>query len=437
MKTNEEKNKSGGVLVMAVVVLLSFSVLIIGLYKLRDMLGVETVYQNHSKQAFWEAENGLKDAFQRLRFDASFRNSAAGGSTSFNVTNSTEGTSYQVTVTDNGNGNPLITHYGFDVVSVGRKGSMNRRIQQQIETKPGFLSAIMAPNDIIINQNTLVNGPIMVLDNGQLIIDDKIPPGNSEEGDFDLIILSDDASINAKKSGADEGEHYGVVDLPVPDDVPTMPDFSSYYNTAAALPTNPVAVNVGTIDLGGTDHYYNVPSGITVDAITGDGTIVNTGPITISPKSNVGDVDIVADVQIISFGDVNIGQKNDFSGDALVYSEGWIYFGDHSIASASSVLLADGVNAAGDGIEMGGHSQFQGIIFADDGNVTIQQGSNGSETRIEGTVISGDSVDLGQNSEILFNPNFFNSEFFDLSQFFQTEVTATIINDSWEELAPL
>jgi len=435
---------------MAVVVLLSFSVLIIGLYKMRDVLGVETIYQGHSKQAFWEAENGLKDAFQRLRFDSALRASAAGGFASFNATNTTAQTGYQVTITDNGNGNSLINHYQFDVVSVGYMGSMNRHIQQTIDTKPGFLSAIMAPNDIIINQNTLVNGPIMVLDDGQLIIDDKIPAGQNEPGDYDLIILDPDgtASVNQKKSGAKEGEHYDIVDLPVPDSLPPMPDFSSYYTTASALPTNTsTGVNIGTVNLGGTTKYYNVPNGINIDAITGGGTIVNTGPITFSEKSNVGDVDVVSDVQVISFDYVDIGQKNDFAGDTLVYAEDWIYFGDFSIASESSVFLANGTHTAGeprdskftsgDGMVMGGHSQFQGILYADDGSIIVEQGSNGDETRIEGTLISGDSVNLGQNSEVLFNPDFFNPDFFDLSTFFQTEVTATIIDSSWQELSPL
>lgn len=428
----KELGKSGGVLVMAMIVMLTFSVLAIGLFKLFGTNSVEVVYAGQSKQAFWVAESGLQDAIQRLRYNTTFHASAEGGTASFSSSNNLDTARYDVTVTDTGGGNPIINFYQFDVESVGWVRGMNRRVLQRIDTIPGYISAIMAPKNINVAQNTLVKGPIAVMDGGTLTLDDKIPPGQNEEGDYDIIIL-DDGSVVSRRSGAQEGKHYDVVDLPAPE-LPTMPDFSGLLATAQGQPEN-TATNLGNINLGGGMHYYNIPDGITIESITGDGTIVNTGGVILTPKSSVGDVDVVADVSIYSFGDVNIGQKNDFSGDTLIYAADSIYFGDQSIASAKSVLLADGDDGSGVGITMGGHSQFEGIIFADDGTVEIEQGSNGSETRIEGTVISGEGVDVGQNSEIIFNRDMFNDDLFDLSNFFKKQVIVT--KKTWVELAPL
>ena len=433
-KHKRDLSKSGGVLVMVVIVVLTFSVLAIGLFKLFGTNAVEVVYAGQSKQAFWVAESGLQDAVQRLRYDTGFHSIAAGGSATFSVSNNLGQARYDVTVSRTG-GNPLIHYNSFDVFSVGWVRGMNRQIKQEVSTIPGYIAAIMAPKNINIAQNTLVDGPIAVMDGGTLTLNDKIPPGQNEDGDFDIIIL-DDGSAISRRSGANEGKHYDIVDLPAPE-MPTMPDFSDLFATATneTVITSTNVVNFGTIDLGGITNYYNYPLGIEIVSITGSGAIVNTGDINLTPKSNVGDVDVVANVSIFSFGSVNIGQKNDFVGDTLIYAAGTVYFGDHSIASQKSVILADGKEVSGMGITLGGHSQFQGIIFADEGTVEIEQGSNGSETRVEGTVISGEGVDLGQNSEVIFNREMFNDDLFDLSDFFEEQVIVT--KSVWEEVAPL
>jgi len=433
--THATQRKEGGILILAMGIMLFLSILTAGLFKLQETGGIETVYMGQSKQAFWQAEIGLRDAVQRLRFDESFRDSASKGSATFSVTNAAERVGYVVTAKNYGGGNSYIKHYIFEIVSVGWVDGMNRRISQRIETKPGFLSAIMAPENINIGQNTLVSGPIMVLDGGELIIDDKIPLGQEQSGDFDIIILGDGAEVNKKKSGATEGQHYDIVDLPVPDGVPDMPDFSSHKSLAEAAPLIGAATNLGTVFLAG-DLYLNCPAGITVQKVTGSGRIVNTGGITIKGDVNAGG-DVSSGVSFISFGNVTVEQKTDFMGDTLIYAETYIYFGEQSTASARSVLLADGMDASGVGITMGGHSQFEGIVFADEGDVIVEQGSNGDETRIEGTVISGDSVTLGQNSEIIFNPDVFNPDYFDLSKFFELEVVARKISNTWRELPSL
>jgi hypothetical protein len=80
----------------------------------------------------------------------------------------------------------------------------------------------------------------------------------------------------------------------------------------------------------------------------------------------------------------------------------------------------------------GSRSEFYGIVFADEGNVIIQPGSGGdNNTRIIGTVISGNNVDMGSNSEIIFDPTYFYAgNLLDLTDFWVTDVITT--KKTWE-----
>ena len=81
---------------------------------------------------------------------------------------------------------------------------------------------------------------------------------------------------------------------------------------------------------------------------------------------------------------------------------------------------------------MGGQSEFFGIIFSDEGDVIIKAGSGGDDnTRIVGTVISGNNVDMGSNSEIIFDPSYFYAgNLLDLTEFWETDVITTV--KTWE-----
>ncbi len=436
-KNKNRDGKDGGVLLMALLVLVAFSVLAVGLQHLSTTTGLDAVHQDQSDRAFWIAESGLQDAVQRLRYDEVYRVATQGGSSTFAVSNTTDDTHYDITVTDSGEGNLTIDYYVFDIESVGWMGGMNRRIQQRVTTQPGYISAIMSPGNINIDANTLVTGPIMVLDNGQIILDDKIPPGQDLAGDYDIVILDDDASINDKKSGANQGEDYDVVDLPVPDSLPSMPDFSSYKATAELLPAVSGLVTQGVLNVVG-EMYFNCPDGLTIQQITGSGTIVNTGDITIG-DGNLGNTDVSSDVAILSFDDIVVTKQSNLGNNILLYGYDTVYFGDSSYCPGNSALLADGNDDGilNDDITMGGQSQFFGIVFADEGNVVIQAGSGGdNNTRIEGTVIGGGDVDMNSNTEIMFNPDvFYGGDMFDLTSFFATEVILT--KKTWEELPPL
>jgi Tfp pilus assembly protein PilX len=342
-----QRSKSGGVLLMAMLVMLAFSILAIGLYQMSATNAVETVYHSQLSQAFWEAESGLQDAVQRLASsDDTFRKSAVGKSASFSVTNDTDQTGYTVIVTDSLEGNVLSQYYEFDVVSTGWKGGMSRNIQQRLATQPGFISAIMAPGNIDISANTLVSGPIMVLDDGHLTMADTIPPGQNEEGDFDTIILDNDATMQTT-GGSSQGDDFAVLDLSVPDNLPSMPDYSAYQDSANLVPAIPGATNMGIVALTG-DLYLNFPDGVTITKITGSGTIVNTGDITINGSTVTGG-DVSSDVEVLSFGSIDIGQKTDFDGNTLIYAFETVEFGDGSYMAGNSAILADG-GTAGEGV---------------------------------------------------------------------------------------
>jgi hypothetical protein len=216
-----------------------------------------------------------------------------------------------------------------------------------------------------------------------------------------------------------------------------MPDFSSYETTALAQPAVSGTTNIALLNLTG-DTYFNYPDGIAIDKITGSGTIVNSGDITVGDNVNAAD-DISSDVAILSFGDVTVNKQTILGNNTLIYAFQTVYYGDDSYCPGNSAILADGGDdgVVNDDIIMGGQSQFSGIVFADEGNVIIQPGSGGdANTRIEGTIIGGGDVDMNSNSEIMFNPDvFYGGDLFDLSTFFNTEVIAT--KKTWEELPPL
>jgi hypothetical protein len=195
------------------------------------------------------------------------------------------------------------------------------------------------------------------------------------------------------------------------------------------------------IDVSG-NTYVNYPAGLVAYKITGNGRLVNTGDITII-GSPVTAGDVSSDVSIFSFGDLRIEKKTDFGNNILLYGFNTVYFGDGSYCPGNSAILADGgtfgagIAEENNDIVMGGQSQFSGVVFADEGNVFIQPGSGGNaNTRITGTVISGNSVDMNSNSEIIFDPGvFYDSDEFDLLSVFKTEVTAS--KGEWKELPPL
>lgn len=300
------------------------------------------------------------------------------------------------------------------------------------------ISAIMAPNLIDVAANTLVTGPIMVLDNGELIIDDKVPPGGLE-GDFDTIILGDNAFISPR-STANEGVDYSVIELPVPNSLPAMPDFSGYKATAEAIAPTLGLVTQNVLNVVG-DMYFNYPDGLIIEKITGSGTIVNTGDLIIGDRKNALQ-DVSSDIAIISFEDVQVQQKTVFGNNILIYGYNTVYYGDACYCSSNSTLLADGgtfgtgLAEDTDDIIMGSLSEFMGLVFADEGNVEIQPGIGGNNTIIVGAVISGNDVNMNSNSEIIFDPTgFYDGALFSFTSVLETDLIDT--QGEWEEVPPL
>ena len=65
--------REGGIILMAMFVMLVFVVLAIGLYKIRESDAVESVYVEQDTQAFWLAETGLADGALLIKHDENFR----------------------------------------------------------------------------------------------------------------------------------------------------------------------------------------------------------------------------------------------------------------------------------------------------------------------------------------------------------------------------
>ena len=390
--------KSGSILAMVMIVVTVFMAITAGLYNLYSRGAVETKYAELDKQAFWHAESGLQDAHQRLRFDEAFRITAQGGVATISKTD------YTVEVRDNGTGDLAANVYSYDVVSVGHQGAMERALKQKVDLLPTPGGPIMTKGHLIMDANTIVGyGPIFLLDGATAYLDDRIPSSGSYEDrvqDLDYMILGAGSAITG--GNARENEDYYIGDLPIPADLPPMPAADSMLEIAQALIVGNVVPPAADLNLGGGTLYYNIPAGITINSITGPGTLVNTGPITFTAKPVVNDVDIVNDVSIISGMDIIVLRKNDFAGNALLFARNIDIDGMCNFLGNSLLVAYD---PTGYGIILGSQSKLIGLAYSMSAFEMLAGTGGNSDTRVDGAVISHGDCTINSNSKVVYNPD--------------------------------
>ena len=424
---NAMQRKEGGVLLLVVAAVLAFIVLSSGFFKMHQQDAVETVYVSQTKQAFWAAEAGLEDALQRLHHP-DFYDAVKGASVSFSVSNAVA--VYDVTISDEGTGDLDAGSYNLRILSTGYdlRRMLNRRILQRVESWPGFESVIQATNEIILDSNTDVDGIVMGLPGAELTLNDN------NNNLYNTIALADSATVNDGSGAVRENEDYQIVDLPIPDSIPPMPDYSGFYRDA----TNavPVAVDSITLDpssLAPGTHYYNSTNLTITAAIPESVHIVNTGNIAMD--GSVAEVN-GQNVALFAFGDLTVDDHWSFGGDSFFYAEEAVVLGNHVSIAGDSAVFSHGTA----GITIGHQGEIYGVIFADNGNVEVLSGAQG--TRIFGTIISGDTAHLGSNSSIEYDPDSFYDgpylgELRDLLDGFLDEAGVVVHVMSWQELPPL
>ena len=378
----QARHREGGVLLMAMFVMLVFSVLAIGLFKLRETDAVESVYVEQYKQAFWLAESGLADGELLVGNDVSFRDNPHAVS----KTNTTVRGSYDIGVVKT-TVNATTEEYEYVITSTGTVSGVRRIIQATYQSFPGGKYAIIGiDGHTELAANVKVVGPIAQIE-GTLSVKD------SRDLDGYLIMGDGEGALSDKKGEA------VVVNYPPPPK-PKI-DLDGYVAALDKLAANTNYPHAGTINVNDStlsgNLYYNadeVVIGGTGTTIADGTTIVTTGNISF-PKSHV---EIGNDVTILA-NNFSIANQSDIGGGTLVFSKNDIYLRNASdttiVGEAAVVLLALG------SIEFDSQIDFRGIMFAEE---EVHLNANGT---IEGTIIGGVGVEADSNITIVYDPTVF------------------------------
>ncbi len=412
MKTRSEKSRDGGVLVMAMIVMLTFSILAIGLFKLHETDAVETVYVEHYKQAFWLAEAGLADGELLVQYSKAFRdnpttftipqgvtNEAVDGYTDMNVARTT---------VDN-----VAGIYDFEITSVGYVKGFNRRLRKTYRAFPGGKYAIIGiSGHTDLAANVTINGPIAQIEGTVNVHDSR--------GLEDYIIMGDgEGSLTDKKGVA------VVANLPPPP-APAI-DATKYTDLLNSTTNDPSLIKAGGIvsstSLSGTHVYTNAVEFSAKINIADDSVIVANGSIRFSGSHAV----IGQNVVIVSGNNIHFRVQATVKAGAEIFAINNIEFesGNSSLTSTDPVLLM----ALNGNIIMNSNFEFRGIMIAENGQVQLN--SNGD---ITGTVIGGVGVDANANISITYDESVFTEGTPVIPKSFGDVILTAA---TWQELPPL
>lgn len=401
MKTQRKNRREGGVLLMAMLVMLVFTTLAIGLFKLFQTDAVETVYVEQHRRALWLAEAGLEKAIDFISWDKTFRSNpdlylpytaALSNGTSEIGTYTIKA----VDIVNQGTNGSL-----FTVTSVGYAGSLNRVIQQQLQVFAGGKYALFAMGgDTQIDSNVEVNGDFYQL-TGSANIDSK-QNLNKGTGINGFVAAGDGGPDDGNITGNGVDDIlYVEVPIPTPPSIDTTIWVDGYIaaayadSNAVSIVTNgyasPLVLNLQT--------NFNLASGMTfpsdqiISIFDSNNTnlLVNTGDITFDNWADIRDGSI-----IVADGDITFDQKVTLGKDTIIFATGSIYIkqaSDSSISGTTLLALED--------IELAQQLVFKGIIFGL-GKVTV-----GSNAEVEGTIIAGDGIEINSNAKITYNPDVF------------------------------
>lgn len=395
--------KEGGVLVLVMVVMLAFSVLAIGLFKLHNTDALETVYVTQAQRAFWMAESGLDNLIRNLRWDPTARNDSHVVTTNYN------GMSYTGRVVNVVTGAYTGSQI-FTIESVGVVRAVTRTLQQEIFTTPGAeASIILKGGNTVFGSNNNIYDPVIMFGG-------TLDTGNNATTEFHDYILGDNDNITGK------GKTEGQAEPPFPFDKPTM-DSSGY---ESQIP----AVSSGTPPLtnGNTITFYESTVNIT-DSVPAGSTLIVPENIYFGNSHAV----IGANVTILAGGDASFPGHSDIDSGTLVYAREDIEFRTHSKAEASLVGVTL-LTSTGD-ITFKSHVTFDGLIFADNGTVYLGAGAD-----ITGSIVGGIGIDKSATGNagigsvnIKYDPDVFMKDL-PVSLNFGGLVVLREVEKTWKEL---
>ena len=412
MKTYSKINKEGGALVMVMIVLLTFSILAVGLLKLHETDAVETVYVEQYKQAFWLAESGIADGELLLQYSKAFRDNPASFTIPQGITNTAVRGYYDLgivktTVDD------VAGIYDFEITSVGYVKGFNRRLRKSYRAFPGGKYAIIGiSGHTDLAANVDINGPIAQIEGTMYVHDSRLL-------DSYIIMGDGEGALNDKKGVA------VVANLPPPP-APSI-DGSKYLDLLASTTNDPSVIKVGgdvsLKTLSGINVYTNAVEFSAKINIEANSVIVANGNIRFSGSHAV----IGQNVVIVSGNNISFKVQSTVKAGAEIFAVNDIEFesGNSSLTSTDPVLLM----ALNGDIIMRSNFSFRGIMIAENGEVQLN--SNGD---ITGTVIGGVGVDANANITITYDETVFTEGTPVIPKSFGDVILTQAV---WQELSPL
>jgi len=426
MKTQNDPSKNGGILLMAMLMVLLFSILTIGLYKLFDTDAMETVSVEHHRRAFWMAEMGLEKVVDRLAVDVPFRNSPV-SYTIYLANKSFSNASCVIeSITSVLAPLPVVTGRVYTVVSRGTVGGISRRIQQEILVRPGNGALRSQQGNLRLASNDSVDGNI-ILDAGNLTVEAKesLNPNNPSGVDGYAIV---GGSVEGKY-----GDEVSVIEGPPPpppkiDMTHWMPFLNGVTNNAntnglAGVSLINITTGVANYDYSDTATTMESDSSLKLD-IDGTASGLNGLHYFVSATSVIfhQSTELKDNTVVIVNGNITFDQNVTFGNNCTVFAFGDIYVRQSSDAGGTGVTLLARGNVTFDQ-----NMVFHGFVLAG-GKLAVGQNSS-----IEGSFNAIGDITIDQNVEITFNPDVFQKPMHGVDD---VAGSVNLLPSNWMEIAP-
>lgn len=363
-------NKSGGALVMVMVILLAVSAMGVGMFKLQELDGIEAVRKEQSNKAFWLAETGLQQTLHQLRTSAIYRGSLSPLSSSVG-----DGGYASITTVSGGT--------NFTVTSTGTVQGVTRVVQLRADLRvsidqDNFEFALIGlnGNKSTLNKDGTIDGSVYSA--GELWVNGRATPNVS--GDI----------------FAEDGRNVDFQELTEMDQLDLSIDTAAFdFSVAgsAATYTNMIVEGISKtyLDLTGGKVVKHSGDLTLADGTIGDGTLIVDGNLKFTTTGAPYSVD---DGALIMVDGGIYGQKDGTFGEGVtVYATGNMTLKKAATGFNTEFLVLGDLTADKD-------LDFLGLIYVE-GTVQVD-----GDLTLEGAMITGDywlkgGYDLTYNSAYL------------------------------------
>jgi len=389
-------SKSGGVLVMVMVVMFAFSILAIGLFKLNETDSVEAVYVEQANQAFWLAESGMQRALHKLRTEKSFRDIPV----ALNETVG-EGT-YNVNVTTVSSNRWYIVSTG-SVMGVSRVLTLDPLLTAEI----GYAIMNLGAEQSHLDKVGTIDGNVYSL--GKIDINGVALPNITGE-----VLATDADNISYSELTSDDRVEMEIDASPF-DLSPNPYDLPSYTNIAVV--TGGITNTASFLDLTGNKPVWSNGNLSLQNGTFGDGTLVVTGLLKFPNSGN--SFIIHSNATIIVDGDLKAGKDGTFGDNVVVYVTGNMVL-QKAAGSDTTTFLVEG------SLVIKKDLVFNGLIFAE-GSVTVD-----GNLDLTGSLIAGAGFDFKKDYNIIYDSSQISRDILDNMIVY---VTYAAKPGSWNEVS--